>query len=518
MNLDPFGQIAGGARAVGARLRRLAVRAAVRTRAVKAARLGLERVRIGESSGLRALLAGILHLVDDDVDTAAAADAALTLVKLNTKQADRYAGRLVQRIIHGCQQGIGPEGGHAISRHSRPDFLADPGGALRSWRATELYSLSCAAMRRRAAEKRRVIAARSVTPRRILFVADRQWQFMRDLVPAFREDERLEVRTLEFADARKTYNELRSLFAESVRDSGADRGTRRPAPDTPCGRLMAWADVVFVEWCDSAAMWMSHRLPLETRLVVRLHSYEAFSPSPHLVDWANVDVLISEGEHIHRFLLEQIDPREFGTTLVILPGVRRLERYRRAKLPSARRVLGLVKFARANKDPLMAARILKTLRQKDPAWKLLLVGEYWSDETRVREEVDAWSAFHRYVGEAGLEDAIEWQPFTPAIEDVLPRIGFILSTSERESFHAAVVEGMASGCVPVVRRWPLVKPWVSAWLYDETWLFDTVEEAAARILEYDRAFDLYSKRARAEAFAKWDQAAVMPQFRKVLLG
>ena len=144
MNAELFGQIAGGAKAVGARLRRLGVRAAVRTRAVKAARLGLKRVRIGESSSLRALLAGILHLVDDDVDTAAAAEAALALVKLNTKQADRYAGRLIQRIIHGCQQGIGPEGGHAISRHSRPAFLADPGGALRSWRATELYRLSCA--------------------------------------------------------------------------------------------------------------------------------------------------------------------------------------------------------------------------------------------------------------------------------------------------------------------------------------------------------------------------------------
>ena len=166
----------------------------------------------------------------------------------------------------------------------------------------------------------------------------------------------------------------------------------------------------------------------------------------------------------------------------------------------------------------MAARILKTLRQKDPAWKLLLVGEYWSDETRVREEVDARRAFHRYVGGAGLEDAIEWQPFTPAVEDVLPRVGFILSTSERESFHAAVVEGMASGCVPVVRRWPLVKPWVSAWLYDETWLFDTVEEAAARILKHDQAFDLYSKKAQDEAFAKWDRAAVMPRFRKVVLG
>ena len=141
---------------------------------------------------------------------------------------------------------------------------------------------------------------------------------MRDLVPAFSDDDRLEVRTLEFADVPEAVDELPSLFAESLRkdpparNGSAERNSNLRRLDSGHARLLAWADIVFVDWCEWAAVWMSHRLPPETRLVIRLHSYEAFGPWPHLVDWAGVDVLVSEGEHIQRFLLEQIDPREFG--------------------------------------------------------------------------------------------------------------------------------------------------------------------------------------------------------------
>ena len=522
MKAGLLGGIVAGVRAAGVRLRRLAVRGAVRTGGAALVRLILERVPGREARRLHALLTGILYLDRDwnadDVDVTAAAAAALAWLSRGTPAGDRFAGRLARKAVERCQQGIGPEGYRPISRRSRPAFLEDPARGFADWRASGLYRLRCATMRRRAARKQRQGRVRGGPRRRVLFVAYRQWQFMRDLVPAFRDDPDLEVRTLEFAQVEEAFAERPSLFAESSRDEPAGGDGRGSCPNSRAGRLMAWADVVFVEWCDYAAVWMSHRLPRDKRLVVRLHSFEAFSPSPHLVDWANVDVLIFVGEHIQRFLLEQIDPREFGTKLAVLPGVMRLERYCRAKLPSARRVLGLVKFASATKDPLLAARILKRLRRHDTAWRLLLVGECWTAGERTGEEAEARLAFERYAGEEGLQEAMEWQPFTPAIEEVLPRIGFILSTSEREGCPSAVAEGMASGCVPMVRRWPLVKPWVTTWLHDEAWLFDTADEAAARILDCERSFEFHAQRAQEEAFAKWDRPVVMPALRKLVLG
>ena len=45
--------------------------------------------------------------------------------------------------------------------------------------------------------------------------------------------------------------------------------------------------------------------------------------------------------------------------------------------------------------------------------------------------------------------------FGPDVGTWLRRIGFILSTSDDESFHLAPAEGMASGAVPVIRSWPV---------------------------------------------------------------
>ena len=47
--------------------------------------------------------------------------------------------------------------------------------------------------------------------------------------------------------------------------------------------------------------------------------------------------------------------------------------------------------------------------------------------------------------------------FDPAGRDVaawLRRVGFVLSTSDDESFHLAPAEGMASGAVPALLPWP----------------------------------------------------------------
>ena len=58
----------------------------------------------------------------------------------------------------------------------------------------------------------------------------------------------------------------------------------------------------------------------------------------------------------------------------------------------------------------------------------------------------------------------------------LRRIGFVLSTSDDESFHVAPAEGMASGAVPVIRHWPGAET-----IYDTRWIRETPAEMAASI-------------------------------------
>ena len=59
------------------------------------------------------------------------------------------------------------------------------------------------------------------------------------------------------------------------------------------------------------------------------------------------------------------------------------------------------------------------------------------------------------------------------------RIGVILSCSDREGTHESCREGIASGCVAVIRRWP----WVSnyggvASMFPDSFIWDIIPEAA----------------------------------------
>jgi hypothetical protein len=56
-------------------------------------------------------------------------------------------------------------------------------------------------------------------------------------------------------------------------------------------------------------------------------------------------------------------------------------------------------------------------------------------------------------------------------------VGFVLSTSDDESFHVAPAEGMASRAVPVLRHWPGAET-----TYDMRWIHRGPAEMAAAIL------------------------------------
>lgn len=73
-------------------------------------------------------------------------------------------------------------------------------------------------------------------------------------------------------------------------------------------------------------------------------------------------------------------------------------------------------------------------------------------------------------------------------------IGVILSTSDIEGSHVALAEGIASGALPVARRWPGIET-----LWPEDIIFDDLEAAAQEIL---RSRDARWRDAQVEVLQK----------------
>jgi glycosyltransferase involved in cell wall biosynthesis len=336
-------------------------------------------------------------------------------------------------------------------------------------------------------------------------------------------------------DTLEAYDDV-ELRVMSLRDPGVNRRTKRltmatdrlndalgvPVPplEAPDAELLAWPDTVFVDWCDNAAQWVALHAPAHVRLVIRLHSLEAISHQPHMIDWSRVSDLIFVAGHV-RHLVERAVPRVAAAgRLHVVPNEMRLHRFGLPKRPGAERTVAMVGWAQRVKDPLWALEVVARLLDHDPAWRLLLVGHDFSD----RQHLGALRYRNEFRARASDDDvrgALVRVPYTDDLPDALRDAGFILSASRREGFPVGTTEGAASGAVPVIRDWPMYASVGGArGIYPAEWVVETPDEAANRILAHADP-EVRSKAgevARAQVVERFDWTVVAPVFREILLG
>jgi glycosyltransferase involved in cell wall biosynthesis len=284
------------------------------------------------------------------------------------------------------------------------------------------------------------------------------------------------------------------------------------------------ADVLFVEWCSALAVLVNLIDPGDTRVVVRMHSYEAFTHWPHLLDFSRIDDLLFVSEHLRDFAVDVV-PGLRGPDaprLHVLPLAKDLTGYARPKPPEARFRLGLVGWNAVAKDPLWALDVLRALRAEDERYTIDLVGSDFATHlsptaARYGERLE------RELAELEAAGAVRRVGQTDDVAGALSQIGTVLSTSVRESFHAGLVEGAASGAVPVVRDWPFFagRATSARTLYPGPWVVATPADAAQRVLGATADEDTWraaGTAAAAHALATWDWSVVRPGYERLFLG
>lgn len=275
------------------------------------------------------------------------------------------------------------------------------------------------------------------------------------------------------------------------------------------------ADVVFADWADRVTVWASHLVPEGCRLVIRIHSLDALDPFFHLVDWGSVDEVIVVSEPLRRLVSAMLTVAGAQVPVTVLPNLAALGEIDLPKEPDARTTLGMVGWSRRVKDPLWALELLA----REPSWRLVLIGPDHpassASARSYRQEVQ------RRLDDPALRDRIEIVGHTDDVPGHLRKIGVVLSTSRRESWHLGVVEGAASGAVPIVRNWPVFVPVGGARkVLPEAWVVETIDEAEARIraLTADPdTWDAARLQAQKEALALFDPASVAERYRQVVL-
>jgi glycosyltransferase involved in cell wall biosynthesis len=243
------------------------------------------------------------------------------------------------------------------------------------------------------------------------------------------------------------------------------------------------ADTIFVDWADKALAELTRVVPADTRLIVRMHGVDSLSLWIHLVDWSAVSDLIFPSEHLLVTTQRLLGDRLATTRLHVVHNPVDLDRFRRPKLPGAEHTLGMVGWAQSVKDPAWTLDLLSILRSDDPRWRLLLIGPDFPETANEQETTTAADIRRRLLNDE-IRTAVHFVGSTRDVASHLPRVGWGISSSLRESFHLGLVEMAASGAVPIVRDWPVYANQGGArTLFPDDWVVSTSAEAAQRILE-----------------------------------
>jgi len=279
--------------------------------------------------------------------------------------------------------------------------------------------------------------------------------------------------------------------------------------------LAGWADVVVCEWCGPNAVWYSRHKRRGSRLLVRLHRFELTSPYPAQVKIGAVSQVICVSRYYARLTREQTGWPE--AKVVTVPNAIDVAQLDRPKLDGARFHLGLIGIVPSRKRLDLALDVLEELRREDDRYLLFIKSgmpwEHWWVWQNPAEREHYASALRRVQRSPLLRGAVVFDDAGPDVPAWLRRVGFVLSTSDDESFHVAPAEGMASRAVPVLRHWPGAET-----IYDTRWIHRNPAEMAAAIaaLGDEAAWKVAGDEAYAQASAAFNLPGVCEAWRSLL--
>jgi glycosyltransferase involved in cell wall biosynthesis len=237
---------------------------------------------------------------------------------------------------------------------------------------------------------------------------------------------------------------------------------------------------VICEWCTANAVWYSHHKRPGQRLVVRLHRFELDAGFCPKVAIDNVDAVVCVSDYYAQMTRVRTGwPAALVRTIPNWVDDLDLDR---DKLPGAIRHLGMIGIAPARKRMDRGLDVLAALRRHDDRFVLFVKSkfpwDYWWIWNKDDERAHYETLLNRVRRDPLLRGAVVFDPYGRDVAGWLRKIGWVLSTSDDESFHLAPAEGMASRALPAVLNWPGADT-----IYPPSWVRPSTDAMAERILE-----------------------------------
>ena len=251
------------------------------------------------------------------------------------------------------------------------------------------------------------------------------------------------------------------------------------------------ADIVFCEWALENAVWFSRNKREGQLLIVRMHAQEFQSDLPYLaqIEFSKIDSFIVICQEAVDYMNEQYPEVKEKIRLIYNP-LDIVNRFSCAKKAASDHHLGYLGMVPFRKRPDIALQIFEKCVTRDRYFKLHIKGKKPADFPWMisrKDEMDRYAkSFDAPLSTSPHKSSVYFDGFDPDPGSWYAKCGFILSTSDFEGSHQAVAEGMAQGCIPVIRDWKSADR-----MYPKKHVWHDIEDAANMILDARRSPENY---------------------------
>lgn len=233
---------------------------------------------------------------------------------------------------------------------------------------------------------------------------------------------------------------------------------------------LAWADITWVEWVQGVAVDVS-QMERRGKLIMRMHSFEAYTSLPGDVVWENVDVLTVVSPYITELLKLRYPDIEARTNVFVLPNCIDTNRFQLPANKTRTGKIGFVGQLRHTKNLPLVLQCFAAAHSVDSSLTLHLAGEYTGTELEVAE-----LAFYidHLTHSMGVSEAVIMHGQVADMPTWLADKDALISASIRESFGYNIAEAMACGVLPAIHNFPGAEQ-----IYPKALIFNTVAECQA---------------------------------------
>lgn len=215
------------------------------------------------------------------------------------------------------------------------------------------------------------------------------------------------------------------------------------------------ADIIFCEWGLGNAVWYSHHKKPHQTMIVRIHRQEKETPFPREYNLHNIDriILVSPYMLEEMYRLFRIPRHKMTMIYNAVDGTRLVQP---KQLDDLTFHLGMIGVNPKLKRLDLALDMLETLRKEDARYKLFIKGHHPNEIYWINKREDERAYYDRLLErleEPTFKDSVVFDGHGDDVPEWLTKIGFVLSTSDLESFHLAPAEAMTSGTYPIIRHW-----------------------------------------------------------------